>query len=409
MNKSMHVWLWLACLSAMASGGARCAAAALPGPAPATAAGAAPSTAQPPAAPAAAAAPSTAQPPAAPAAAAAPDAATVPAAPAASGVAVAVLDYEAAAPGNPELGAQIAEILTARLSVEDGLDLVERAKLGQIMKEHHLTLTGLADPQQAAQIGKLVGAKLLVMGKAFMMDKKLMIVTKVVGVETGLVKGTLRSVEQSTPLSGAVALLADDVAALVRKDAAHLLPADARLDDPVAEIRAALGDRPRPAVAVIIPEVHRTRVVIDPAVETEIKHLLLACGYRVMDTGRNDLADWAKGMMHGQTAPWPDALKEADLVVVGEAFSEFALRTGDLVTCTGRAEINLISRRTGEILLADRETQRAVDLAEAIAGKTALQKAGRRLGVTVCRRLVAYKGPITTPAGPPAPAVVTVR
>jgi TolB-like protein len=319
-------------------------------------------------------------------------------------VTVAVLDYEAASPGNPDLGSQIAEIMTARLSVEDGLDLVERAKLGQILKEQHLPLVGLADPQQAAQIGKLLGAKLLVMGKAFMMDSKLMIVTKVVGVETGLVKGTLRSVEQSKPLSEAVALVSEDVAALVRRDAAKLLPADVKLEDPVAQIRKDLGDRPRPAVAVIIPEQHRTRVVIDPAVETEIKHLLVECGFRVVDTGRNDLADWAKGMMHGQKAPWPAALADADLIVVGEAFSEFALRTGDLVTCAARAEINLISRHSGEILLADRDTQRAVDLAEAIAGKTALQKAGRRLGVTVCRRLVAYKGPMAKPAGPPAPA-----
>ncbi|MCX5683953.1 MAG: hypothetical protein NT049_09745 [Planctomycetota bacterium] len=334
-------------------------------------------------------------------------------------VTVAVLDYEAASPGNPELGSQIAEIMTARLSVEDGLDLVERGKLGQIMKEQHLTLVGLADPQQAAQIGKLLGAKLLIMGKAFMMDSKLMIVTKVVGVETSLVKGTLRSVEQSKPLSEAVALVSEDVAALVRRDAAKLLPADVKLDDPVAQIRKDLGDRPRPTVAVIIPEQHRTRVVIDPAVETEIKHLLVECGFRVVDTGRNDLADWAKGMMHGQQAPWPAALADADAIVVGEAFSEFALRTGDLVTCAARAEVNLISRHNGEILLADRDTQRAVDLAEAIAGKTALQKAGHRLGLAVCRRLVEYKGPIlpppakgpvgeTGPTGPTASARRTV-
>ena len=319
-------------------------------------------------------------------------------------VTVAILDYEATAPGNPELGSQIAEIMTARLSGEDGLELVERAKLGQVLREQHLPLVGLADPQQAAQIGKLLGAKLLVMGRAFMMDSKLMIVTKVVGVETSLVKGTLRSVEQSKPLSDAVAAVSEDVAALIRRDAAKLLPADVKLEDPVADIRKDLGDRPRPAVAVIIPEHHRTRVVVDPAVETEIKHLLVECGFRVVDIGRNDLADWAKGMMQGQKAPWPEALADADLIVVGEAFSEFALRTGDLVTCAARAEINLISRRSGEILLADRDTQRAVDLAEAIAGKTALQKAGRRLGVAVCRRLVAYKGPIGKPAGPPVPA-----
>jgi len=365
---------------------AACAAQAAPGAEPSpTVAAAAPASA--PAAPAATSTPSAA-------ASAAP--AARPATP--PSITVAVLDYEAAAPGNPELGSQIAQVLTARLSVEDGLDLVERAKLDQVMREQHLKLVGLADQEQAAAVGKLLGAKLLVMGKTFLMDGKLMIVTKVVGVETGLVKGTLRSVEQSKPLSDAIGSVADDVAAVIRKDAAKLLPADARLDDPIARIKADLGDRPRPSVAVIIPETHVARVVVDPAVETEIKHVLAECGFKVMDTGRNSLADWAKGMMHEQKGPWPPAIGDADIVIVGEAFSEFALRTGELVTCTARAEINVIDRRTGEILWADRETSRAVDLNELTSGKTALQKAGRRLALEVCRRLAAVKpAPAATP------------
>jgi len=92
----------------------------------------------------------------------------------------------------------------------------------------------------------------------------------------------------------------------------------------------------------------------------------------VVDTGRNDLADWAKEMLKGsdKDKPWPTALKDADVVVIGEAFSEFALRTGDLVTCTARAEINVIDRASGRIVLADRQTARAIDLAESTAGKT---------------------------------------
>ena len=316
-------------------------------------------------------------------------------------VTVAILDYEMSAPGNKDLGSQMAEILTARLSIDDSLALVERAKLGKIIAEQKLKLVGLVDQGQAVKVGKLLGAKLVVMGKGFTMDKKLMIVTKVVGVETGRVKGTIRSVELSKPLSEAIMKLAEDIHALIRKDAAKLLPKGSELVDPAAEIakavKKAYGDKPRPVVAVIIPEEHRTRQAapppVDPAVETEVKKTLLACGYRVVDIGKNDLAGWARGMFKGKDKPWPAALKDADLIVVGEAFSQFALRTGELVTCAARAEINLIERHTGRIVLADRSTDRAVDLAEHIAGKTAIQKAGRRLGLTVCRKLVTYKAP----------------
>lgn len=306
---------------------------------------------------------------------------------------VAVLDYQLAVPGNTKLGSQIADILTARLSVADAFDLVERAKLGKIIEEQKLKLIGIVDQAQAVKVGKLLGAKLLVMGKGFVMDKKLMIVTKVVGVETGLVKGTIRTVELSKPISEAIMLLGGDVAGVIKKNAARLLPAGSRLADPVAAFNKKLGKWPRPTVAVIVTEEHRRRrepaPVVDPAVETEIKRTLIAAGFTVVDTGKNDLADWARNLLKGKSAPWPAAIGKADYVVVGEAFSEFALRTGDLLTCAARAEINVIERKTGRIVVAERRTDRAVDLAENLAGKTALQKAGRTLAVGILNHFAA--------------------
>jgi hypothetical protein len=322
------------------------------------------------------------------------------------GATVAVLDYEASAPGNKDMGTQMADVLTARLSVEDSFQLVERSGISKILDEQKLKLVGLVDQEQAAKVGKLLGAKLMVMGKAFVMDKKLMIVTKVVGVETGLVKGGIRTVELSNPLSETLTLLSEDVAALINKNAASLLPKGTELADQIAPILKALGDSPRPTVAVIVPEHHIERAVpravVDPAAETEIKRTLIQCKFKVVDSGLNDLADWARDMMKGKgdKKPWPAALGDADYVVIGEAFSEFAIRTGDLVTCTARAEINVISRKTGDIILADRHTARAVDLAENTAGKTALQQAGRKLGLEVCRKLAEQK----TPAGKAEPA-----
>ena len=326
-------------------------------------------------------------------------------------VTVAVLDYEASAPGNKDMGTQMAEVLTARLSVEDSFQLVERSGIAKILEEQKLKLVGLVDQEQAAKVGKLLGARLMVMGKVFVMDKKLMIVTKVVGVETGLVKGAIRTVELSKPLSDTLSLLAEDVAALINKNAGSLLPKGMELADQIAPILKALGQTPRPTVAVIVPEHHIERAVpravVDPAAETEIKRALIQCKFKVVDSGLNDLADWAKDMMKGKRLeddkrPWPAALGDADYVVVGEAFSEFAIRTGDLVTCTARAEINVISRKTGAIVLADRHTTRAVDLAENTAGKTALQLAGRRLGLEVCRKLAEQKPPAAK-----APAATT--
>jgi len=300
-------------------------------------------------------------------------------------VTVAVLDYEGRLPGNAQLGSQMADILSVRLSIDGSFEVVERAKLGSILKEHKLNLVGMVDQENAAKVGKLVGARLLVMGKTFMMDKKLMIVTKVVGVETGKLCGTIRAADMSKPLSDTIMHLSEDVAGVIKKQSKRLLPKNTRLTDPVEALRKTLSKKVLPGVAVVIPEIHRQQDVVDPAVETEIKKSLIRCGFKVVDLGRNDLADWAKKMLKEGKEAWPAALDKADYVVVGEAFSEFAARTGDLVTCAARVEINVIDRKTGQIVLADRHTDRAVDLAEVVAGKTALQKAGRRLAVRMLR------------------------
>lgn len=317
----------------------------------------------------------------------------------ASAVSLAVLDYDARLPGNEKLGSQMADILTARLSIENSLKLVERADLDKVISEHQLALTGLVDEADSAKVGRLVGARILLTGKAFVLDKDLLVVTKIIGVETGRVVGTIRKVDLSKSVSEVVMLVAEDVAELIRDKGSELLAKDSKMPDPLADIRKRLGEMERPTVAVIVVEDHHRRpdqprvVVIDPAAETEIKRSLLACGFKVVDTGENDLADWARSYAREQDRPWPAAIAEADFVVVGEAFSEFAMRTGDLVTCTARAEVNLIERGTGRILLAERHTTRAVDLAENTAGKTALQQAGSRLGVQIARALAEHVVP----------------
>ena len=74
--------------------------------------------------------------------------------------------------------------------------------------------------------------------------------------------------------------------------------------------------------------------------------------------------------------PWDDA---ADVVITGEAFSEAAGRRGGLVSCRARVEIKISDKAQKDKLQVDRQTSVAVDLAENVAGKSALQSAGSQL------------------------------
>ena len=302
-----------------------------------------------------------------------------------AGLTVAVLDFAADTPGEPELGKQISETVTVMLTGEPGFRLVDRAALTRALQEAELNLSGVVDTDQAVKVGKIVGARILIAGKAFPIGKQLFITAKLIGTETSLVDGVIVKGPIESDVGECVVELAQKLATRLREVGPKLVASD-RAIDPLPALKAKLADHARPKIAVIIPERHATAAAAratDPAVETEIKRLLIECGFSVQDVKQNELTDFARTMANKDPGSWPRELSGVDYVIAGEAFSEFAARIGNLVSCAGQAEINLIARADGQIHLAERTTERGVDLSENIAAKTALQKAGRTLGLKV--------------------------
>ena len=315
---------------------------------------------------------------------------------------VAVLDFEANDPANPDFGKQIAEVVSVILSGEPGFKLVNRTALTRVLQEQELMLTGLVDTDQAVKVGKLVGARIMVAGRAFRLGKQTFITAKLIGTETSLVDGVIVKGKVDADMADLVMELAVKVGQRLRKSGPKLVAEPDAGRDPLPELKRRLATiDDRPVVAVIVTERHirpaPARRVIDPAVETEIKLLLRTCGFIVQDVKENELADWARDIKDNETSAWPRSVADADIIITGEAFSEFASRIGNLVSCSARAEINLIRRVDGQVALANRVTTRSVDLSEHIAGKKALQKAGRKLGLVILKHLAKTLAPAEGP------------
>ena len=284
-------------------------------------------------------------------------------------VTVAVLDFAANLPGNPELGPQVAETLTATLSAEIGFTLVDRSSLARTLQEHELNLTGLVSADQATKVGKLVGAKILVTGKVFTLDKQTFITAKVMGTETSLVDGILVKGEKDADLGALVIQLAEKLAKRLPEAAPKLIAAEDLTLDPLPGLKKKLAGLKFSKLSVSIAERHvqEARAArIDPAVETEVKMLLVQCGFTVID---GDAKDRAKAGV--------------EVEITGEAFTEFGARIGNLISCTDRVEIKVARVSDGKVLLADRDTGRSGDIFENLATKSALQKSGRTLAVRI--------------------------
>ena len=74
-------------------------------------------------------------------------------------------------------------------------------------------------------------------------------------------------------------------------------------------------------------------------------------------------------------------LEIADVLILGQGISERASNRSGIQSCKARLELKAIDIQTGEILLSKSTYGAGLDVAEHIAGKRALQAAGRQMAL----------------------------
>jgi len=269
---------------------------------------------------------------------------------------VAILPFQERGSGAEGYAANVSDVLFASLVVNPELYLVDRADLDKVLKEQELNLSGAVAPGQATQVGHLTGAKILVTGSVIEVGKSLYLVAKIIGTETSRVRGESVKGKTTDELGPMVEQLAEKVADRIKKDAGQLVAKEVKRGDRIKALKEKLGASKRPTVFIHIAERHVGQATIDPAAETELMLFCREAGFQVID-------------------PKSGSADRADLKIVGEGFSEFAGRRGNLISVKARLEVKAVEPDTGRVVAIDRQTSVEVDLTEQIAGKTALQKA----------------------------------
>lgn len=111
-------------------------------------------------------------------------------APAKKNVAILYFDnYTGQADYDP-LGRGIASMMISDLSVVKEIQLVEREKMQELIKEIDLQRTKYFDSTTSVKVGKMLGAEYVVVGAFAAVDPKMRIDTRVVKVETGEIMKT---------------------------------------------------------------------------------------------------------------------------------------------------------------------------------------------------------------------------
>jgi len=279
---------------------------------------------------------------------------------------VAVFDFESKDEAVRDLGPKVATLINAHLSAEPQLITVERAELEKVLGEQELGLSGTVSPGSEAKVGNLTGAKVLVTGRVMKIDSDLTLVAKIIGTETSRVYGEIVSGKPGANITDLSAELAKRIAANVAKNGETLIAKVQMHEDRVAKIKEQLHGNKLPSVSVKIPEQHIGQRVMDPAAQTELSLLLQQCGFTLVDDNSDS---------------------KPDIEITGEALSELGMRKGNLQSCRARIEIKARDRKSGNIIMVDRQTSVAVDLAEHIAAKIALQNAAGDLAERLLPKL----------------------
>jgi curli biogenesis system outer membrane secretion channel CsgG len=271
-----------------------------------------------------------------------------------------------------DMGQQVPLLLNAFLSASPSTMMVERAEVDKALSEVELGKSGTVDPETAAKVGHLIGAQVLVTGRIFPVQKDLIIVAKIIGVETGRVYGETVSLPLRGNIKDASQQLADKIAAdISAKGETMIVHGDDKVDM-VAKLKPLMeGKKNLPTVSVTIDAMNIGKTDTDTTAQTEIAYILQNLGFTVIDPMASN--------------------KKADIEVTGTAVSEFAMRKGNLVSAKAHVEIKALRHKDGTLVLVDREPTVAVDLSPESAGKLAQAKSASALSERLVKALTAAK------------------
>ena len=289
---------------------------------------------------------------------------------AAVAIAVAVLGVNAPSTALKPVADNVDTLLGTYLTTQDGLFLVERQQIDAVLGEQSLGASGLVESDGAARIGKLTGAKVLVMSRLFTQGNDLMLASKVIGTETGRVYAQADVIPQGTAQNAALKAFATSLGELITKHRAELIARVETPEDRVARLSKEMAGRKPPTLSLAIGEQHITHTIIDPAAETEMELILGKLGFPILAASSTEVPAYR---------------------ITGQAISEEATRVGAFVSCRGRVEIRLVDVASGRVLLADRQVTVAVDIAESVAAKAALEQAGAMLVDRIVAVIAAQK------------------
>jgi TolB-like protein len=247
-------------------------------------------------------------------------------------------------------GSKVTTLVTADLTTETNMVLVERAELKQALNEQAFGASGMVSSDAAAKIGQITGAKILVTGEVMNISgNHLVIVANIIGTETGRlyadkVDGSPdKLVDLTSDLSRKIAQTINDQATNL------IMVAQESSAERLERIIKSVNGTNRPTVLI---NIHAPPGNSPPSATPtgEFGNILLKAGFNVVERNSD---------------------RKPDVVITGVVDPSEGPRHGDLFSFQAVIELKVQERRTGNIICFDRQESTATDVTRVGADRLA--------------------------------------
>ena len=270
-----------------------------------------------------------------------------------SALTVAVYDFTDPDQNPAGYGNKVTALVTADLTVETNLVMVERADLKKAIGEQAIGASGMVTSDTAARIGQITGAKVLVSGQVINAGgTHLVVVANIIGTETS----RLFAVKAAGTAENLLELTSDlsrKIAQKIRDHASDLLVETKSREEYLERIVKSVQGTNRPTVSVNFHAPRGPKFPSAPA-NTEMGLILQKAGFVVVD-GNSE--------------------RKPDVEITGVMDAGMGPRRGDLFTFRAVLEAKVQERRTGTILAFDRQIGDAVDVSKPAANRASQARA----------------------------------
>jgi hypothetical protein len=252
----------------------------------------------------------------------------------------------------PPYGDKATALVTANLTTETNLVLLERTSLDTVLHEQAFGASGMVSSDAAAKIGQITGAKVLVTGQVLRIGRdKLVVIANIIGTETG----RLFAAKVAGPADQLVEMCTDlskQTAEIITAQSGKLLAAKAESrDERIDRIIKNLTGTNRPSVSV---NLRRPSGMAPAAATGEMGAVLMKAGFPVVD-GKSQ--------------------RKPDFEILGIESVNPGPAANGLITMEACITAEVRERKSGKFIAFERADAMGADAAKASADQLAQENA----------------------------------